>query len=330
MQYRLLGDTGVLVSSLCMGTMTFGREADHPTSAALYSACRDAGINFFDSANAYAGGESERILGALIKGHRDEVVITSKVFAQMGSDRNARGNSRRNIMLAVEASLKRLNTDRLDVYFLHGFDVNTPLEESMRALDDLVKQGKIIYSGASNHAAWQVMKSLGLSAREGWSRFKVLQPMYSLVKRQVEVEILPMAQAEKLAVISYSPLGGGLLTGKYREAPPVVGRFAESPLYVRRYSTEGMREAANAFVDLARMRGYSPAALAVAWVAVHPGITAPIIGARSVEQLRESFAAVDVKMTPELYAEISLLTAQPVPATDRTEEIRQSPALQPW
>ena len=156
-----------------------------------------------------------------MSGHRDEVVITSKVFAQMGADRNARGNSRRNIMLAVDASLKRLKTDRLDVYFLHGFDVNTPLEESLRAMDDLVKQGKIIYPGASNHAAWQVMKALGISSREGWSRFKVIQPMYNLVKRQAEVEILPMALAEKLAVISYSPLGGGLLTGKYRDTQPV-------------------------------------------------------------------------------------------------------------
>ena len=330
MQYRLLGDTGVLVSGLCMGTMTFGREADRPTSAALYSACRDAGINFFDCANAYAGGESERILGELMAGHRDEVVITSKVFGQMGADRNARGNSRRNIMLAVEASLRRLNTDRLDVYFLHGFDANTPLEESLRALNDLVKQGKIIYAGASNHAAWQVMKSQGISAREGWSHLKVIQPMYNLVKRQAEVEILPMALAEKLAVISYSPLGGGLLTGKYRDAQPVAGRFAESPLYVKRYSSEGMHEAANAFVDLARTRGYAPAALAVAWVAAHPGITAPIIGARHVEQLRDSLASVNVQMTPELYAEIAQLTPQPVPATDRTEETRPAVKLQAW
>ena len=265
-----------------------------------------------------------------MEGHRDELVITSKVFGQMGADRNARGNSRRNIMLAVEASLKRLNTDRLDVYFLHNFDANTPLEESLRALDDLVMQGKIIYAGASNHAAWQVMKSLGITAREGWSRFKVIQPMYNLVKRQAEVELLPMAQSERLAVISYSPLGGGLLTGKYRDAQPAAGRFSESPIYVKRYSSEGMYESANAFATLARAHGFSPAALAVAWVAVHPAITAPIIGARNVEQLADSLASVHVKLTSELYADIAQLTSQPVPATDRTEETRPTVALQAW
>lgn len=330
MQYRILSDTGVQVSSLCMGTMTFGREADRPTSAVLYQACRDAGINFFDCANVYAGGQSERILGELIAGHRDEVVITSKVFGQTNPDRNARGNSRRNILSAVEASLHRLNTDRLDVYFLHGFDVSTALEESLRALDDLVEQGKVLYLGASNFAAWQVMKALGISASEGWSRFKVLQPMYNLLKRQAEIEILPMAQAERLAVISYSPLGGGMLTGKYASGTTSAGRLAESPLYAKRYGEGYMHSAAVLFADLARTHGYSPAALAVAWAAVHPGITAPIIGARNAEQLGESLSAVDVKMTPELYDEIAQLTPQPVPATDRTEETRKAVQLQVW
>ena len=330
MQYRFLGDTGVQVSALCMGTMTFGREADRPTSALLFKRCRDAGINFFDSANVYAGGESERILGELIAGCRDEVVITSKVFGQTGSDLNARGNSRRNIVAAVEASLRRLNTDRLDVYFLHGFDANTPLEETLRALDDLVSRGKVLYAGASNFAAWQVMKALGISTREGLSRFKVLQPMYNLVKRQAEVELLPLAMSEKLGVISYSPLGGGLLTGKYASASTASGRLKESPIYTKRYGDEWVREVAQTFAEFARARGIKPAALAVAWVAVHPGITAPIIGARNLDQLEDSLASLKIDMSSELYAQVAQITPQPPPATDRTEEQRPALKLQAW
>jgi aryl-alcohol dehydrogenase-like predicted oxidoreductase len=330
MQYRLLGDTGVWVSALCMGTMTFGREADRATSAAMYKRCRDAGINFFDSANAYAGGESEVILGELVNGHRDEVIITSKVFAPVGSDRNARGSSRRHIFSAVDASLKRLNTDHLDVYFLHGFDLATPLEETLRALDDLVRQGKVLYTGASNFAAWQVMKARGISLKEGWSKFQVIQPMYNLVKRQAEVEILSMAISEHIGVISYSPLGGGLLTGKYNGKQSVTGRINESPIYVKRYGDESVHAAALAFADFARQHGYKPAALAVAWVAVHPGITAPIIGARNVEQLNDTLETLDLAMTSQLYIEITRLTPAPPPATDRSEEMRTMPALWPW
>jgi aryl-alcohol dehydrogenase-like predicted oxidoreductase len=330
MQYRLLGDTGVWVSSLCMGTMTFGREADRPTSAALYQRCRDAGINFFDCADVYAGGESERILGELIHDHRDEVVITSKVFGATGADRNARGSSRRHILAAVEASLKRLNTDHLDIYFLHGFDQATPLEDTLRTLDDLVSQGKVLYPGASNFAAWQVAKALGMSAKEGWSRFRVIQPMYNLVKRQAEVEILPLAISEHLGVISYSPLGGGLLTGKYKAGQPASGRIVENNIYIRRYGDEWMHAAALSFADFAHQRGYKPAALAVAWVAAHPGITAPIIGARNMAQLDDTLTALEIPMTVELYTQVAGLTPQPAPATDRTEEVRQVPTLWPW
>ncbi|MCL4505951.1 MAG: aldo/keto reductase [Chloroflexi bacterium] len=330
MRYRYLGDTGVQVSALCMGTMTFGREADKATSSALFKRCRNAGINFFDCANVYASGDSERILGGLIAGCRDEVIITSKVFGQTGPDRNARGNSRRNIAAAVEASLRRLNTDYLDVYFLHGFDAYTPLEETLRALDDLVSQGKALYLGASNFTAWQVMKALGISAKDGWSKFKVIQPMYNLVKRQAEAEILPMAQAERLGVISYSPLGGGLLTGKYKPDAPPVGRIAENQNYAKRYGDEWMHQVALEFADLAGAHGLKPAALAVAWVAVHPGITAPIIGARSLEQLEESLGALTVPMTSELYAEVARLTPHPPPPTDRTEETHPPVRLQPW
>lgn len=330
MQYRFLGDTGIQVSSLCMGTMTFGREADRPAAAALFKRCRDAGINFFDCANVYAGGESERILGELMAGCREELVITSKVFGQMGNDLNARGNSRRNIMAAVEASLRRLNTDHLDIYFLHQFDATVSLEDTLRALDDLVAQGKVLYTGASNFTAWQVAKALGVSACAGWSRFRVIQPMYNLVKRQAEVEILPLAESERLGVVTYSPLGGGFLTGKYKPDQQVAGRIVENQGYARRYGDEWMRDVAVQFDAFARARGYAPAALAVAWVAAHPAVTAPIIGARNLEQLESTLGALNVQMTADLYAEAARLSPQPPPATDRTEESRPPLRVQPW
>ena len=321
MEYRTLGRTGVQVSRLCMGTMSFGGDADEGTSAAMFHRCREVGINFFDTANVYNDGRSEEILGRLISDCRDELVITSKVHFPTGDDVNARGLSRRHIMLAVEASLKRLGTDRLDVYFLHGFDAKTPIEEPLRALDDLVHQGKILYPAVSNWSAWQIAKGLGISAREGLARFECIQPMYNLTKRQAEVEILPLAQAEGVSVISYSPLGGGLLTGKYDTThKPDEGRLVENPMYVKRYRLPVYYQVAERFTAHARERGVHPASLAVAWVMSHPAVTAPIIGARNVEQLTASLEALDVPMTPEWRAEISALSVEPPPATDRLEE----------
>lgn len=321
MQYHTLGRTGMQVSRLCMGTMSFGGDADEPTSTAMYRRCRDAGINFFDCANVYAGGRSEEILGRLIAGERDELIIASKVRYPMGSGVNDRGLSRRHIMLSVEGSLRRLGTDRLDLYFFHGFDEKTPIDESLRALDDLVHQGKILYPGVSNWAAWQIAKGLGISATGGLARFECIQPMYNLVKRQAEVEILPMAQSEELAVISYSPLGSGLLSGKYGvELRPESGRLLINQMHKLRYSEPSYFEIAERFTAHARARGVHPASLAVAWVMAHPAITAPIIGARNVEQLEASLAALEIQMTPEWRAEISALSPEPPPATDRSEE----------
>jgi len=321
MEYRTLGRTGVQVSRLCMGTMSFGGAADKEISAAMFRRCREAGINFFDTANVYNGGLAEEILGKLIADCRDELVLASKVHYPTGDDVNARGLSRRHMMLAVEASLKRLGTDRLDLYFLHGFDANTPIEEPLRALDDLVRQGKILYPAVSNWAAWQIAKGLGISAREGLARFECIQPMYNLAKRQAEIEILPLAQAEQVGVISYSPLGAGLLSGKYDTVQkPGTGRLVENPMYARRYGLPVYYEIAGRFTAHARERGVHPASLAVAWVMSHPGVTAPIIGARNVEQLSASLGALDVPMTPEWRAEISALSVEPPPATDRLEE----------
>lgn len=321
MEYRLVGKTGVKVSSLCMGTMTFGREADKNTSAALFHRCREAGINLFDCANVYAEGESERILGDLIAECRDEVIMTSKVYFSKAKGVNAKGTSRRNIMAAVEASLKRLKTDYIDLYFLHHFDKDTPLEESLRALDDLVSQGKVLYTGASNFAAWQVAKAQGISAKEGWNQFQCIQPMYNLLKRQAEVEILPMALSEQLGVISYSPLGGGFLTGKYLQTQrQESSRFDSSTMYQNRYGEAWMRHAAQRFTEFAKEHGIHPVSLAVAWVGHHPAITAPLIGARNVEQLEPSLKSLDVEMTPKLYADLCQLTPTPPPANDRTDE----------
>ncbi len=323
MNYRLLGRTGVKVSPLCFGTMSFGDTSDENESARMFKRCREVGINFFDCANGYGNGRSEEILGRLIADCRDDLVITSKVGFPQDDGVNNQGASRRHIQMQMEVSLKRLNTDRIDVYFLHRFDEDTPIEESVRALDDLVHEGKILYPAVSNWAAWQIAKALGISTCEGLARVEVLQPMYNLVKRQAEVEILPLALAEQIGVIPYSPLGGGLLTGKYAStAKPQQGRIVESEMYAVRYGEALYYETAKKFAAYAKDRGYHPATLAVAWVMSHPAVTAPIIGARNVGQLESSLAALEVDMTPEWRAEISTLSYEPPPAHDRLEEQR--------
>ena len=321
METRLLGRTGVRVSRLCFGTMSFGGDADEQTSAAMFARCREAGINFFDCADMYSKGLAEEILGRCIAGCRDELVITSKVFNPMGDDVNARGLSRRHVVRAVEASLRRLRTDRIDLYYCHMFDPLTPIDETLGAMDDLVRQGKVLYPAVSNWSAWQVAKALGISARRGLARFEAVQPMYNLVKRQAEVEILPMAAAEALAVVPYSPLGGGLLTGKYGPgSKPRAGRLVDNAMYARRYAEPWYYETAERFRAHAAERGVHPATLAVAWVMSHPAVTAPIIGARDLDQLAASLAAGDVEMTSAWRDEISALSIEPPLATDRAEE----------
>jgi aryl-alcohol dehydrogenase-like predicted oxidoreductase len=321
MEYRILGGTGVKVSRLCFGVMSFGGDADEATSAAMFKRCREAGINFFDCANAYAGGRSEEILGRLIATERNDLVITTKVASPMGRGVNDRGLSRRHIMMQVEASLRRLQTDRIDLLFVHHFDADTPMEETLRALDQLVQQGKVLYLGVSNWAAWQIAKSHGIAARAGLARFECIQPMYNLTKRQAEVEILPFALSENVGVIPYSPLGGGLLSGKYTTtARPTGARLVQNQMYAKRYAEEFYYETAERFTTYAQEKGIHPATLAVAWVMHHPAITAPIIGARSVAQLEASLDAVNVPMTPAWRAEIAALSYEPPPATDRTDE----------
>ncbi len=321
MKFKPLGRTGVQVSELCFGTMSFGGDADAQESTRMFNRCRDAGINFFDCADAYSAGQAETILGDLIGGNRNELVLTSKCFVQMPGDGNAGGGNRRHILRAVEASLKRLKTDRLDVLLMHRWDPVVPLEETLRALESLVSDGKVVYLGASNYAAWQIAKGLGISERNGWSRFDVIQPMYSLVKRQAEAEIFPLALAEDLAVMTYSTGGGGLLTGKYgKDRRPKSGRIMTNQEYVQRYSEDWVFDTAERFTEFAKEKGIHPVSLAVAWAAAHPAVTCPIIGARNVGQLEPSLGAAEIEMSPELRAQIAALSRTPPPATDRLEE----------
>lgn len=321
MHYRVLGRTGVKVSALCFGTMSFGNEADESTAAALFKRCLDVGINFFDCANSYSRGRAEEILGKLAAGLRDELVLTTKVCSPMGSGVNDRGLSRRHILRQVEASLRRLGTDRVDLLFVHHYDHDTPMEETLRALDDLVQQGKVLYPAVSNWAAWQISKALTLADLRGLARFQCIQPMYNLTKRQAEVEILPLAAAEGVGVIPYSPLGGGLLTGKYTaNVKPTQGRLVQNKMYERRYGDPMYFDIAERFTAYADEKGHHPATLAVAWVMSHPAVTAPIIGARNLAQLEPSLAGLQVAMTQAWRAEISALSYTPPPATDRSEE----------
>ncbi len=319
MKYKVLGRSGVQVSELCLGTMAFGGDADAAEAARMFRAARDAGINFIDTADQYNNGRSEEVLSELIRGSRDDLVIATKCFNPMGTDINARGANRRHVRRAVEASLKRLGTDRVDLLYLHHYDSFTPLEEHMRALEDVVRSGKVLYPAVSNYSAWQTQAAIGHQERNGWARLQAIQPMYSLVKRQAEVELLPMAAANGLSVFPYSPAGGGLLSGRYLQAG-AQGRHTTNKMYAVRYSDEWMRDTAAKFVAFCKQRGWHPISAAVAWVGAHPAVTAPIIGARSLDQLKASLDSVKIDMTAELRAEIAALSPTPPPATDRTDE----------
>ncbi len=321
MEYRALGRTGVQVSRLCFGTMSFGGDADEATSRSMFQRCREAGINFFDCADVYAGGKSETLLGKFMAGSRDELVIATKAHFGTGPAPTSRGSNRYHLVRAVEASLKRLATDRIDILYLHHFDQSTALDDSLKSLELLIAQGKILYPAASNFSAWQTMRALGIAERNGWAPLACLQPMYNLAKRQAEVEILPMAIEMGLGVCSYSPLAGGLLTGKY-QSEEAQGRLKTNAMYKVRYGERVNHDIAVGLNALARELGHHPASVAVAWVATHPGITAPILGARNLEQLEPSLKALDVGMTAEMRDRVRQLSPTPAPAHDRSEEKR--------
>jgi aryl-alcohol dehydrogenase-like predicted oxidoreductase len=318
MQYVPMGSTGVQVSTLALGTMGFGH--DLANDRALYTAARDAGVNVFDCADVYQQGGAETHLGRLMGSDRDQIVLTTKAYFPMGNGPNDRGSSRYHLVRAVEASLSRLATDRIDLFFLHRFDDATDLASTLRAVDDLVRQGKILYVGLSNFAAWQAQAALGTAALHQLDPAVALQPMYNLAKRQAESEILPMAAANRLAVFPYSPLGGGLLSGRYAKDRDADGRLNDNPMYATRYGAKANWQLAERWSAEAHARDVHPVTLAIAWVASHPAVTAPLLGARTVEHLRPALAAADLTLSPEDRAALSRLSPAPAPATDRNEE----------
>ena len=317
MEYTVLARTGVRVSRLCLGTMTFGNEADEAESIRIMDAALDAGINFFDTADVYNGGRTEEIAGRWLAGRRDEVVVASKLHFPTGKGLNERGSSRLHIRRGVEASLRRLNTDHLDILYLHHWDEHTDIEESLYAVESLIREGKVLYSGVSNFSAWQTMKALAEVREHRWAPLAVIQPQYSLLKRIAEVEILPMAKSEGLAVCPYSPIGAGMLTGKYLRNES--GRITVHPMYQERYKNSQYAEVAERFVAHAAERGDDPAALAVAWVMSHPAVTAPIIGARNTEQLASALPSVDIRLSESEREAICALGVEPPLATDRED-----------
>lgn len=321
MKYRRMGTTGVRLSILGLGTLSFGTETDEPEARRMVERCLDVGVNHFDCADVYGAGRAEEVLGRCVAGVRDDVVVATKVGFPVGPGVNDQGASALHLRNAVEASLGRLGTDRIDLLYLHRFDRRAGLDESLRALDHLVGAGKVLYIGVSNFAAWQVATALGRSALHGWSAVTAIQPMYNLVKRQAEVELLPLAESAGLAVLPYGPLAGGLLTGKYGDDPEAVeGRLTADPMYRARYRDRSVFTTAAAFADLADELAVHPATLAVAWCGSHPAVTAPLIGGRSVEQLEPSLAAAELEIDDDLRGRISSLTPEPPPATDRSED----------
>jgi aryl-alcohol dehydrogenase-like predicted oxidoreductase len=310
MKQTLTSPNGTPASRLAFGTMQFGGKADEAAARAMFDACIAAGITHFDTAHVYTGGASETYLGRFIQERRDDLVIATKAAYDGGAGRD-------NILQSAETSRQRMQIDTLDVLYFHRFDDHTDLHESFEAMADMRAKGHIRHIGVSNFAAWQTVKAAGIAAKFDLS-IAVTQPMYNLVKRQAEVEILPMAHDLNILVAPYSPLGGGLLTGKY--ATGSSGRLAEDERYAARYAPAVMHDAAQSLSALAAEVGLHVATLAVAWAAAHPTGPSPIISARNAEQLAPSLAALDFKMDADLYAKIAQLSPTPPPATDRIEE----------
>ena len=308
MEYRSLGRTGVQVSVACLGTMTFGWEPDDWGSPAadgekITGKAIDLGINFFDTADVYARGTSETVLGKALKGKRDKVVLATKCHGRMADDDpNARGNSRRHVIEACEASLKRLQTDWIDLYQIHRPEPSIPIDETIRALDDLIRAGKVRYAGSSTYAGWQLCEAHYVAKELGISGFVCEQPPYNLLDRRIERELLPFCRTYNYGVIPWSPLAGGMLSGKYLEGMPKKGRYVKSDPFKRLEKLPKQRLLR--FKRLAEKRGMAMASMSLAWVASQPGITSPIIGARSEKQLEESAAACMIKLDAKTLAQI--------------------------
>jgi aryl-alcohol dehydrogenase (NADP+) len=321
MQHTRLGRTGLSVSRLCLGTMTFGVQCDEDTSVAILDHAFDAGVTFLDTADVYpVGGDqttvgrTEEILGRWLRNRRDDVILATKCFGPMSSRPWDWGNSRKHVMDAIEGSLRRLGTDYVDLYQLHGSDPHTPIDETLHALDDLVHAGKVRYVGCSNFLAYQIALAIGRSDALDLVRFESVQPRYNLLFRQIERELLPLCGEAGIGVIPYNPIAGGMLTGKHVRGTPTEGtRFtlgSASRTYQDRYWHEGMFETVDALQEIARDAGLSLTTLAVAWVLAHPSVTSPIIGASRPDQLDDTIAAADIVLDDDVKARLDELTTQ--------------------
>jgi len=327
MNYRVLGRTGLKVSELCLGTMTFGQNffgiavVDQPSANAMVARALDAGINFFDTADVYSYGESEIVLGQALKDcavERDRVIVATKVRSAMTEaatagtgDVNNVGLSRQHIFAGVEKSLKRLGTDYIDLYQAHGWDVLTPIEETLRALDDLVRQGKVRYIGCSNWSARHLMKAVCLSRANNWAEFVSLQAYYSLVGRDLEHELLPLSREEVLGVLTWSPLSGGFLSGKYRRDNPSPEGARRSGFQFPPIDEARGFDAVEALERIAKDKNASVAQVALAWLLVQSGVTSIIIGANKMSQLEDNLKAAELKLTDEEVEQLSQTTAPP-------------------
>ncbi|MGQ9571897.1 MAG: aldo/keto reductase [Dehalococcoidia bacterium] len=307
MDVKRLGRSGLKVSGMCMGTMTFGNQASEEVAHTILDRALEAGVNFVDTADIYpvpgsikTAGRTEEIIGRWLKGKRQQVVLATKCAIRVGPGPNDEGLSRQHILDAVDASLRRLQTDYIDLYQVHRPDPQTPLEETLRALDDLVRWGKVRYIGCSNFEAWRLCKALWISDRLNLSRFESVQPPYSLLVRNIERELLPFCSEEGVGVITYSPLAGGLLTGKYRrdQPPPEGTRFAlgppTGPLYRERYWHDRLFDAVERVQELAQACGVTTAQLSIAWLLRQPMVTSVIVGATRLEHLEEALKALEL------------------------------------
>ncbi|WP_322507179.1 aldo/keto reductase [Anaerolinea sp.] len=302
MEYRMLGRTGVMVSPLCLGAMNFGGPTGEEESIRIIHRALDAGINFIDTANVYNAGMSEMIVGKALKesGRRDSVVLATKVYGKMGEGPNESGVSRLHILKACEDSLRRLQTDHIDLYQLHRPGLNVPVDETLRAFDDLVRSGKVRYIGCSTHPAWMVMEALAVSEKYGLARYISEQPPYNLLDRRIENELVSLAQKYGLALLPWSPLAGGILSGRYASGEIPSGSRAErmGNMFRERITRRGV-EVAQKVAQMAQERGMTPSQLALLWCKDQPGITSPIFGPRTLEHLEELLPVLEMRLNDE-------------------------------
>ncbi|WP_371778931.1 aldo/keto reductase [Streptosporangium subroseum] len=322
MKYAQLGATGVFVSRISLGAMSFGGRGSQVWDAVgaldvketdqLVGAALDHGVNLIDTADVYAAGESEELLGQVLGARRRDVILATKMTARMASGPNDVGQSRLHIMRSLEDSLRRLRTDHIDLYQIHNVDPITPFEESLAALDDAVRQGKIRYIGASNLTAWQMMKALGVSERRGWARFASLQSYYSLAGRDIEREILPLVHDQKVGMLVWSPLAAGLLSGKFDRDGTSDGKARRAQFEFPPVNLERAYDVIDALRLVAARHEVGVARVALAWVLAQPGVTSAVIGAKRPEQLAENLAAVELELTAQDLAELDAASALPV------------------